>query len=109
MTPLAYLLQRGTAAILAPLVLAHLVLIIIAIKGGLTGAEILGRTQGSVGWAAFYGLFVLAAAVHAGIGLQTILQEWTPLEDRAARIASHIFMLALLLLGFRAVAAVVLT
>ena len=32
----------------------------------------LGRTRGNVGWAAFYGLFVLAVAIHAPIGLRTI-------------------------------------
>ena len=34
-------------------------------RGGLSAAEILERTRGSVGWAAFYALFVLAVAVHA--------------------------------------------
>ena len=64
-----YMLQRLSALILAPLVLCHLVLIIYAFRGGLTAAEILSRTQGSLAWAIFYGLFVLAVAVHASIGL----------------------------------------
>ena len=64
MTPATlFLAQRLTALILAPLVLVHLVLILIAVEGGLSAAEILDRTRGSVGWAAFYGLFVLAAAI----------------------------------------------
>lgn len=107
MTPALYLLQRGTAALLAPLVLAHLVLIVLAVQGGLTGEEILARTSGSIGWALFYGLFVLAAAIHAGIGLQAILAEWTGLGRRGAAIFGHVFMVALVLLGFRAVLAVV--
>ncbi len=107
MTPRLYLLQRGTAALLAPLVLAHLVLIVQAVQGGLTAEEILARTSGSVGWALFYGVFVLAAAIHAGIGLQAILREWTGLRPRAVAMATHLFMAVLLVLGFRAVLAVV--
>ena len=45
-----YILQRATAAIMAPLVLAHLVVIFYATSRGLSAAEILGRTRGSVGW-----------------------------------------------------------
>lgn len=107
MTPRLYLLQRGTAALLVPLVLTHLVMIVQAIQGGLTAEEILSRTSGSVGWALFYGIFVLAAAIHAGIGVQAILDEWTGLRPRAVAIASHLFMAVLLVLGFRAVYAVV--
>src|SRR5262252_11113757 len=55
-----YLLQRATAAIMVPLVLAHLAVIYYATRGGLSAAEILARTRGSIGWGAFYGLFVLA-------------------------------------------------
>ena len=107
MTPRAFLLQRGTAIILVPLVITHLALIIIAAQGGITGEEILARTRGNMAWGAFYGLFVVAAAVHAGIGLQSILREWTRLGARAAAILSHVFMAALLVLGLRAVYAVV--
>ena len=107
MTPALYLLQRGTAALLAPLVFAHLVLIVLAVQGGLTAEEILARTSGSVGWALFYGVFVLAAAIHAGIGLQAIMAEWTGLSRRGAAISGHVFMLALMVLGLRAVWAVV--
>ena len=102
-----FLLQRLTAMLLAPLVLVHLATVIWAIRGGLTAAEILGRTQGSVGWALFYGLFVVAAAVHAPIGLRNVLVEWTPLRRRAADTLSLAFGVLLLLLGLRAVWAVV--
>ena len=107
MTPALYLLQRGTAALLAPLVFVHLVLIVVAVQGGLTAEEILARTSGSVGWALFYGVFVLAAAIHAGIGLQAILAEWTGLGRRGAAVFGHVFMLVLVVLGLRAVWAVV--
>ncbi len=107
MTPLSYLLQRGTAMIMVPLIVTHLIVIVMAVQGGLSAEEILGRTRGSAAWAGFYALFVLAAAVHAGIGLQTIAREWFSLSDRAAAIAGHLFMLALIGLGARAVYAVV--
>ena len=68
-----YLAQRISAAIIAPLVLIHLGMMIYAIQGGLDAAEILGRTRGSFWWAANYGLFVIAVAVHAAIGLRPAL------------------------------------
>ena len=103
MTPLAYLLQRGTALIMAPMILVHLAVIIMAVQGGLTGEEILARTRGSALWAGFYATFVLAAAVHAGSGLQTVIREWTGMTSRGAAVAGHIFMLLLIVLGLRAV------
>jgi len=102
-----YLAQRLTALILAPLVLAHLVLILIAVEGGLTAGEILGRTRGSVGWALFYGLFVLAAAVHAPIGLRNVIQEHTRWRGRSLDAAMLALGLVLAGLGGRAVFAVV--
>ena len=71
-----YLLQRLSALVMAPLVLAHIGVMIYAVQDGLSAEEILGRTRGAWGWAAFYGLFVLAAAIHAAIGLRTIFSEW---------------------------------
>lgn len=102
-----YLLQRASAFLLAPLVIAHLALIVYAVRGGLTAAEILARTQGSVGWALFYGLFVVAVAVHAPIGLRSILREATPWRGAGLNVAVALFGLLLLGLGLRAVWAVV--
>lgn len=102
-----YALQRLTAMVMAPLVLVHLVLIVYAVQGGLTANEILGRTQGSVFWALFYGLFVVAAAVHAPIGLRNVLREWTPLGRRSIDLLMLAFAGLLLVLGLRAVVAVV--
>jgi fumarate reductase subunit C len=107
MTAKLYLLQRLTALILAPMVITHLLLIIVAVRNGLSAAEILNRTQGSAGWALFYGLFVICAAVHGGIGLRNILVEWTRLGGKVATIMAHSVMLLLLLLGLRAVWAVI--
>ncbi|MCB1744052.1 MAG: succinate dehydrogenase [Gammaproteobacteria bacterium] len=108
MSPLAFFLQRGTALLLAPLVLVHLGLIIYAVRGGLSANEILARTQGSTGWGLFYALFVLAVSVHAGIGLRNVLDEATGLPRGASAALAHLFMLLLLVLGLRAVYAVVI-
>jgi len=103
-----YLWQRLTAAVMAPLVLVHVIVIFYATRQGMSAADILARTRGSVAWASFYGLFVVAVAVHAGIGIRNVLTEWSPLEDRAAAILASAFAVLLLILGARAVAAVVL-
>ena len=103
-----YLAQRLSAMVLAPLVLVHLGLIVYAVRGGLGAAEILARTQGSVCWALFYGLFVLAAAVHAPIGLRNIVRESTRWRGRSLDRTVLGIGALLALLGFRAVAAVVL-
>src|SRR5262245_54874168 len=104
-----YVWQRLTAALMVPLVLLHVAVIFYATRKGLTAADILARTRGSLTWAAFYGLFVVAAAVHASIGIRNILSEWSRLKDRAAGVCAIVFGCALLVLGLRAVAAVVLS
>ncbi len=103
-----YVWQRGTAALMAPMVIVHLAVIFYATRHGLTAADILARVRGNFGWAAFYALFALAVSIHAGIGVRNILTEWSPLADRAAGISAAVFGLVLLGLGLRAVAAVVL-
>lgn len=107
MTPLSYLLQRGTAMLMAPLIIIHLIVIIMAVQGGLSAEEILSRTHGSLVWGSFYGLFVLAAGIHAGIGVQTVLREWTPLGRLAAANIGHSLITVLWGLGARAVYAVI--
>ena len=93
--------------VLGPLVIIHLGLILYAIQGGLSAAEILERTRGSVAWAVFYGAFVLAAAVHAPIGLRNLAREWLAWRGGSLEYATLGFGLILLLLGLRAVWAVV--
>ena len=75
-----YMLQRITALLMAPLVIGHLAVMIYAIQGGLSTAEILGRTQGSLIWFVFYGSFVVAVAIHGAIGLRTVAHEWVGLK-----------------------------
>ncbi len=101
-----FIAQRVSAAVLAPLVLIHLVTIVLAVRNGLTAQEILARTEGSLFWMLFYGLFVIAAAVHAPIGMRTILREMTAWRGRSLDVAALLFGLLLLALGFRAVGAV---
>jgi fumarate reductase subunit C len=103
-----YVLQRLTAALMVPLIVAHLIMIFYATTNGLTAAEILGRTRGSVGWALFYGAFVVLAAVHGAIGVRSVLREWTPLRPNVLDATMWGLGVLLVLLGMRAVVAVVL-
>jgi fumarate reductase subunit C len=103
-----YILQRATAALLAPLVLAHLLVIFYATSRGLSATEVLARTRGSLGWGAFYALFVLAAATHGAIGVRVIAAEWAGLRGRQLDLLMWGFGALLAALGLRAVAAVVL-
>jgi succinate dehydrogenase subunit C len=108
MTLRLYFWQRLSAAVMAPMVLVHLAILFYATRRGLSAADILERTRGSIGWFLFYGAFVLAAAVHASIGVRNVLSEWSPLHDRESGIAAILFGLLLFVLGLRAVMAVVL-
>jgi fumarate reductase subunit C len=103
-----YVWQRATAAVMLPLVLLHVAVIFYATRQGMSAADILARTRGSIVWASVYGVFVVAAAVHVSIGVREVLTEWSPLRDRGAGILANVFGFALLVLGLRAVAAVVL-
>ncbi len=103
-----HLAQRLSAMLLAPLVLLHLGVMVYAVQGGLSAAEILGRTQGSLWWGLVYGLFVAAVSVHAAIGLRVIVYEWLALGGRLLDTFTVGVMLLLLAMGSRAWYAVVL-
>jgi fumarate reductase subunit C len=105
---LLWLAQRASAAVLALCVVVHLATMIVAVRGGLTAAEILGRTRGSVAWMVFYGVFVAAVAIHAPIGMRTVVAEMRGGHGRGLDIAMLAFAVVLLALGWRAVAAVTL-
>lgn len=104
-----YMAQRLTAMMMGPLVLGHLAVMIYAIQGGLSSAEILGRTQGSIGWFLFYGTFVLAVSIHAAIGLRVVVHESFGLRGIGLTLFTWISGLALLALGAQAVIAVTLS
>jgi len=101
-----WLAQRASAMVLAFCVAVHLATLIYAARGGLSAAEILGRTRGNVGWLAFYCLFVAAVSLHAPIGLRAVLAEWTAWRGRSRDAFLLFFALALLALGLRAAFAV---
>jgi fumarate reductase subunit C len=99
--------QRASAAVLALCVLVHLITIVYAVRNGLTAAEILARTSGSVLWTAFYALFVAAVAVHAPIGLRNVVMETTRWRGPSLETAMVLIGVVLALWGWRAVYAVV--
>ena len=101
-----YLLQRISALVIVPLVVGHLAVMAYAVQGGLSVGEILDRTRGSAGWFAFYGLFVVAVAVHAAIGLRAVTHEVGGLGGRALDLFTALTALVLFVLGARAVWAV---
>lgn len=97
-----WLAQRASAVVLAICVVVHIITIVYATRGGLSGAEIVARTRGSAAWFAFYAMFVVAVAIHAPIGLRAIAVEWLGWRGPARDWTMLIFAIALLLMGFAA-------
>jgi succinate dehydrogenase subunit C len=104
---LLWAVQRATAVVLAFCVLVHLATIIYAVRTGLSAGAILGRTQGSFLWGAFYGVFVIAVAVHAALGMRVIAAEWLRAKGPLAELLVAGFAVLLAAMGLRAVVAVV--
>lgn len=100
--------QRITAMAMALFVVIHLCVMIYAINGGLSAAEVLARTRGNILWVVFYAVFVGLVSVHASIGARNVLVEWVGLNDGAAAWVSRLLALLLLVMGLRAVWAVTL-
>jgi fumarate reductase subunit C len=97
-----WIAQRASAALLALCVLVHLFTIMYAVRHGLSGAAILGRTRGNHAWLAFYALYVLAIAVHAPIGLRALCQEWLGWRNASLNWFIAAIALALFAFGLRA-------
>jgi fumarate reductase subunit C len=95
--------QRASAAVLGLCVIVHLILIIIAVQGGLSASEIISRVSGNIAWLMFYSVFVIAVAVHAPIGVRTILNEMTGLKTLQTRLVMAVLCLVILSMGFRTV------
>ena len=104
-----WLASRVTAAVLGLCVIVHLATMVVAVRSGLTAAEILGRTRGSITWAVFYGGFVIAVAVHAPLGLRTVIAELARRQGALLDWTMALLALALLVGGLRAVFAVTMT
>ena len=95
--------QRASAAVLGLCVIVHLILIIIAVQGGLSAGEIISRVSGNVAWLMFYSVFVITVAVHAPIGVRTILNEMTGLKTSQTYLVMAVLCLVILSMGFRTV------
>ena len=91
---------------MAPLVVGHIAMMIYAVQGGLSAAEILGRTQGSIWWAMFYGTFAIAVSIHAAIGLRAIAHEMIGMKVAVLDGLSWTAFVVLSVLGLGAVFAV---
>jgi fumarate reductase subunit C len=100
--------QRISSMVLAFCVLVHLAVIVYAVRGGLSGAEVLARTHGNWAFGLFYTVFVLACAVHVPIGLARILREALGWPEPVVSALSGLAALLLLVLGLRSVYGVVL-
>lgn len=100
-----WIAQRAGALVLALAVALHLATIIYAVHHGLSAAAILARTQGNLAWLMFYAIFALAAAIHGGIGLRTIIRETTTWRGATLDLAIAAVIAALSVAGWRAAAA----
>lgn len=100
--------QRISAMVLALGVVVHLGVILYAVRGGLSGAEILGRTHGNWTFGMFYSVFVLACAVHVPIGFAKVAEEWLGWNGRSADLLAIGLGVLLLAMGQRAVYALVI-
>src|SRR5690606_11814042 len=102
-----YVWQRLTAVLMVPLIAVHLIIIIYATNRGLSAAEHPRRPRGSVAWGLYYTLFVVAASIHGAIGVRGVAREWFGWRETALNRLMWIFGVILLVLGLRAVFAVV--
>ena len=100
-----WITQRAAALVLTAAVTLHLATIIYAVHHGLSAAAILARTQGNLAWLVFYAIFALAAAIHGGIGLRTIIRETTVWRGMTLDVAIAVVIVGLSLAGWRAASA----
>jgi len=100
-----WIAQRAAALVLTIAVTLHLATIIYAVHHGLSAAAILARTQGNLAWLIFYAIFALAAAIHGGIGLRTIVHETTIWRGATLDIAIAVVIVGLSFAGWRAASA----
>lgn len=93
---------------LVPFVLAHLATILVIGKAGLTAEQVLNRTHGSFGWAAFYSFFVLLISLHGSVGLWQLGRLFESPGDRFRLVIvgsmAGLFGALTFVLGARAIA-----
>jgi fumarate reductase subunit C len=98
-----FVLQRGSAAVLALCVVVHLATIIYAVRHALSAQAIVARMHASMFWPAFYALFVVAVTVHAPLGLRAVADEWLGVRGPATDAVLALLALVLLSGGLYAV------
>ena len=103
-----WLAHRLTGMALGLFVIIHLITIITVIQGGLSAAEIMERTNSNFIVAVFYGLFVIAAAVHSAIGLRTVAQEVLKWNGISLNVVILTFFSFLCVVGMAAIIGLVL-
>jgi fumarate reductase subunit C len=97
-----WLAQRLSALILTICITVHIATMIIAVQGGLSSEEIIARIGGSKIWLCFYLVFVTSVAVHAPIGLKSIMREMTQIPMKRIDFLRILFSLIIGVLGIRA-------
>lgn len=103
-----WLAHRLTGMALGLFVTIHLITMIVVIQGGLSAEAIMARTSSNFLVAIFYGLFVIAAAIHGSIGLRTVAQEVLKWSGATLNAAVLMFFLLLCVMGMMAVKGLVL-
>ena len=101
-----FVTQRVTGALLALLLLIHLITIMYAVQGEISVSEIVERVRGNTVWVIFYGIFIVSAVVHSMIGVRNILAEMSNLNRRFVDVAVTIYAVASLWLGIEALRAI---
>lgn len=103
-----WLAHRLSAMALGLFVVIHLITMIVVIQGGLSAAEIMERTSSNILVALFYGLFVIASAIHGSIGLRTVAQEVLSWRGASLDLVIFIFFALLCVMGLVAIIGLVL-
>jgi fumarate reductase subunit C len=103
-----WLAHRLTGMVLGLFVVVHLITMISVIQGGLSAGEIMERTGGNYLIGLFYGLFVIAAAVHGSIGLRTVAREVLNWSGASLNVVILGFCALLCVMGLTAVKGLVL-
>lgn len=98
-----WLIQRGSALALVPLLALHLAGMILAVRGGLSAAEILERTRDNTTLAAAYASAVVLASLHGALGLRNFLAEALGWRGKALNGSAALAALLLTLWGGRAI------
>lgn len=98
-----WLAHRLTGMALGLFVVIHLITMIVVIQRGLSADEIMARTSSNLLVVIFYGLFVIAAAIHGSIGLRTVAQEVLKWRGASLNLIVLLFCGLLCVMGMAAI------